>query len=117
MDRYSRFKDFLGFNQASLGLLAELEQMHFSGRPFTSGQVREKAQALLTAVGAAADIPGLVGEKFADLEGVFDRIRGEVEKPLGSPRAPSAGRFRPRPGGDRRRENPAWWGRKPATWA
>jgi hypothetical protein len=45
VDRYSWFKDFLDFNQGSLGLLAELEQMHFSGRPFTSVKVREKAQA------------------------------------------------------------------------
>jgi hypothetical protein len=27
VDRYGRFKDFLGFNQDSLGLLAEMEQL------------------------------------------------------------------------------------------
>jgi pyruvate,water dikinase len=94
VDRYSRFKDFLDFNQASLGLLAELEQMHFSGRPFTSAKVREKAQALLTAVeGLLQTFRSLVGDKFTDLEAVFNRIREEVEKPLDHPRVPSANLF------------------------
>ena len=94
VDRYRRFKDFLDFNQASLGLLAELEQMHFSGRPFTSARVREKAQALLTAVeGLLQTFRDLVGDKFTDLEAVFNRIRGEVEKPLALPRVPSADVF------------------------
>ena len=94
VDRYSRFKDFLDFNQTSLGVLAELEQMHFNGRPFTSAKVREKARALLTAVeGLLQTFQGLVGDKFTDLEAVFNRIRGEVEKPLALPRAPSADVF------------------------
>ncbi len=60
VDRYSRFKGFLDFNQASLSLLAELEQLHFNGRPFTSAKVREKAQALLTAMeGLLRDLQGL----------------------------------------------------------
>ena len=91
VDRYSRFKDFLDFNQASLGLLAELEQMHFSGRPFTSARVRDRAQALLTAAeGLLRTFRGLVGDKFTDLDAVFNRIRREVEKPLALPRVPSA---------------------------
>ena len=94
VDRYSRFKNFLDFNQTSLGLLAELEQMHFSGRPFTSARVREKAQSLLIAVeGLLQTFRDLVGDKFIDLEAVFSRIRGEVEKPLALPRVPSAAVF------------------------
>jgi len=94
VDRYSRFKDFLDFNQASLGVLAELEQMHFSGRPFTSDKVREKAQALLIAVeGLLQTFRDLVGDKFIDLEAVFSRIRGEVDQPLALPRVPSADVF------------------------
>ncbi|MBI5583904.1 MAG: pyruvate, phosphate dikinase [Deltaproteobacteria bacterium] len=87
VDRYRRFKDFLNFNQAALGLLAELEQLHFSGLPFTSDQVREKSRALL---GSLEDLlqtfRALVGDKFNDLEEVFQRIRGEVEKRLDLPR-------------------------------
>jgi pyruvate,water dikinase len=94
VDRYSRFKDFLGFNQAALGLLAELEQLHFSGRPFTSGQVREKALALLGSVeGLLRTFRGLVGNKFIDLEEVFNRIRADVEKSLALPRVLSPGVF------------------------
>ncbi len=94
VDRYSRFKDFLDFNQTSLGLLAELEQMHFNGRPFTSDKVREKARALLIAVeGLLQTFRDLVGDKFTDLEAVFNRIREEVEKPLALPRFPSADVF------------------------
>jgi pyruvate, water dikinase len=89
VDRYGRFKDFLGFNQVSLGLLAEMEQLHFSGRPLTSAQVREKAQTLLTMVeGLLRTFRALAGNKFSDLEEVFHRIRGEVEKPLSLPRIP-----------------------------
>ncbi len=91
VDRYRRFKEFLDFNHTSLGLLAELEQMHFSGRPFTSARVREKAQALLTAAeGLLQTFQELVGDRFTDLEAVFNRIRGEVEKPLALPRVSSA---------------------------
>ena len=94
VDRYRRFKDFLDFNQTSLGLLAELEQMHFSGRPFTSARVREKAQALLAAVeGLLRTFRDLVGEQFTDLEAVFNRIRGEIEKALTLPRFPLADLF------------------------
>ena len=89
VDRYGRFKDFLGFNQTSLSLLAEMEQLHFSGRPFTSAQVREKAQTLLAAVeGLLRTFRALAGNKFSDLEEVFQQIRGEVEKPLDLPRIP-----------------------------
>ena len=87
VDRYSRFKDFLAFNQTSLGLLAELEQLHFSGRPFTSSQVLEKARELLGSVeGLLRTFRGLVGNKFTDLEEAFDRIRGDAEKTLVLPR-------------------------------
>ena len=94
VDRYSRFKDFLDFNQTSLGLLAELEQLHFSGRPFTSAKVREKARALLAAVeGLLRTFRGLVGDKFTDLEEVYGRIRGEVEKLLSLTPNPSTDGF------------------------
>ena len=54
-------------------------------------QVREKAQALLTAVeGLLQTFRDLVGDRFTDLEAVFNRIRGEVEKPLALPRVSSA---------------------------
>jgi hypothetical protein len=72
VDRYGRFKDFLGFNQPFLSLLAEMEQLHFRGRPFTSAQVRDKAQALLAAAeGLLQTFRALVGVKFPDLEEVF----------------------------------------------
>jgi pyruvate, water dikinase len=88
-DRYGRFKDFLGFNQAALSLLAEMEQLHFSSRPFTSAQIREKAQTLLATVeGLLQTFRALAGNKFPDLEEVFHRIRGEVEKPFSLPRIP-----------------------------
>jgi pyruvate,water dikinase len=83
VDRYNRFKDFLGYNQASLGLLAELEQMHFSGRPFTSARVREKARELLAAAEELLrTFRGLSGDKFNELEAVFERIQWQVEKAI-----------------------------------
>jgi pyruvate, water dikinase len=90
VDRYTRFKNFLDFNQAALSLLAELEQLYLSGRPFTSARVREKARALLAAVEELLQtFRGLVGDKFTDLEAVFNRIRREIEKPLALSRVPS----------------------------
>ena len=89
VDRYNRFKEFLGYNQASLALLAELEQMHFNGRPFTSARVREKARELLAAVGRLQEsFQGLVGNKFENLAGAFERIFREVETTIELPRAP-----------------------------
>lgn len=89
VDRYNRFKGFLGYNQASLALLAELEQIHFNGRPFTSARVREKARELLAAVGGLQEnFQSLVGNKFENLAGAFERIRREVETTLEPPLAP-----------------------------
>ncbi|MBI5585037.1 MAG: pyruvate, phosphate dikinase [Deltaproteobacteria bacterium] len=94
VDRYSRFKDFLDYNQASLALLAELEQLNFSGRPFTFARVNQKVQALLTTMESLlTTFRGLTGNKFKDLEEVSGRIRREVERRLAPPLAFGSGSF------------------------
>ena len=106
VDRYSRFKDFLDFNQASLGLLAELEQMHFSGRPFTSDKVREKARALLTAVeGLLQNLPGAGRGQIHRPGNGFQPDQGRSRKTAGSSPGSFGRRFHPFPGGDRRRQD------------
>ena len=92
VDRYQRFKDFLEYNQASLGLLAELEQLNFSGRPFTSAWVDQKVQALLTTTESLlATFQGLTGDKFKDLKEVSGRIQRDIERRLAPPPAFGSG--------------------------
>ncbi len=78
--RYARFRCYLDHNHQALAALADLEQMYYSGRPFTFDAVCERHGALAEAVlGAVHALQTLADGRFGELTSVFERIDSSVE--------------------------------------
>ncbi|MGC2061455.1 MAG: PEP/pyruvate-binding domain-containing protein, partial [Thermodesulfovibrionales bacterium] len=68
--KYRAFKSLLGHNHAALSHMADLEQLYFSGRPFSLATVRIQYEALLEAVyGIIHSLELLSGKDFRVLSG------------------------------------------------
>jgi pyruvate,water dikinase len=66
--KYRFFKSYLNYNQAALKAVAELEQLYYSGKPFTLTFVRRKYEDLLEAVhGAIYTLEAVSGKKYPAL--------------------------------------------------
>ena len=68
--KYRAFKGLLGHNHAALSHIADLEQLYFSGKPFSLASVRIQYEALLEAVyGIIHSLELLSGRDFGMLTG------------------------------------------------
>jgi pyruvate, water dikinase len=86
VQKYQSFKSLLEHNQASLSLMAEMEEIYYNGRPFNLVEVRKKVQEMATELKALlVDFDKLSGSKFPLLFEVFQRLQQELAREL-SPR-------------------------------
>ncbi len=68
MERYKYFRSLLGHNHRALSLIAGMEQLYFSGRPFTLNQIRITYEELLESItGLAYCLESMTGERFPEL--------------------------------------------------
>lgn len=78
-ERYERFRSYLDHNQRALTALAEMEQMYYSGRPFTLDSACARYSDLAEAVlGAVHDLQALSRGRYDGLEEVFAAIDGAI---------------------------------------
>ncbi|MBI5606181.1 MAG: pyruvate, phosphate dikinase [Deltaproteobacteria bacterium] len=83
VSRYQFFKSLLEHNHACLSFIAGLEQMYYSGRPFSLVEVRKKVQDLSAELKALlADFDILSESKFSSLSGVYQRLQQELAQEL-----------------------------------
>jgi pyruvate, water dikinase len=77
--RYQFFKSLLEHNHESLALMAELEQLYYSGRPCSLAELREKVQRLTLEIEMLlADFDQLSEKKYASLSQVFLNIKNQL---------------------------------------
>ncbi len=81
--KYRHFKNFLDGNHAALNIIAELEQMYHSGRPFSLNTVRKHAEDLMESLRSLVEAMGeIAGGKYAGLHPVVRRIEEELSREL-----------------------------------
>jgi pyruvate, water dikinase len=79
VDKYNYFKEFLSQNYQALSLLAELEQIYYTGAPFSMGVVEKHCRDLLGCVRRLSqELDGLGGGKYGDLIFVLERLEREL---------------------------------------
>lgn len=79
VSRYQSFKSFLEHNHGALSLIAELEQMVYSNRPFSLVEVRKKVQDLSAEVKDLLDaFHDLSERKYASLSDVFEKLNDRL---------------------------------------
>jgi pyruvate,water dikinase len=79
VEKYNYFKEFLGQNYQALNLLAELEQIYYTGAPFTMGVVEKHCRDLLACVRQLSRaLDGLGGGRYGELIIVLDRLEREL---------------------------------------
>ncbi len=79
VSRYQSFKSFLEHNHGALSLIAELEQMVYSNRPFSLVEVRKKVQDLLAEVkDLLKAFHDLSERKYASLSDVFQKLNDRL---------------------------------------
>lgn len=77
--KYRAFKSLLDHNHTALGHIADLEQLYFSGRPFSLALVRIQYEALLEAIyGIVHSLELLTGENFAVLSGKIAELDATI---------------------------------------
>jgi pyruvate,water dikinase len=78
VEKYKYFKEFLGQNYQALNALAELEQIYYTGAPFSMGVVEKLCRELLACVRQLARaLDGLGGGRYGT-ERVLDRLEREL---------------------------------------
>ncbi|HWR58530.1 MAG TPA: PEP/pyruvate-binding domain-containing protein, partial [Thermodesulfovibrionales bacterium] len=81
VDKYRFFRNFLSHNRSALNAIADMEQMYYSGRPFslTASMVRyqELSEA---AMGALYALDSLSHGKFPSLPDIFGKIEAEISE-------------------------------------
>ncbi len=83
VSRYQFFKSLLEHNHESLALMADLEQLYYSGRPFSLAELREKIQSLSHEIeNLLTDFDRLSEKKYATLSPVFLEIRDQITREL-----------------------------------
>ena len=79
VSRYQFFKSLLEHNHESLALMAELEQLYYSGRPFSPAELRKKVQQLSMEIeNLLADFDRLSEKKHTSLSQVFLTIKNQL---------------------------------------
>jgi pyruvate, water dikinase len=79
VSRYQFFKTFLDHNHGALSLIAELEQMYYSGRPFSLVDVRKKVQDLTDELKNLLEAFHNLSEgKYPSLSEIFQKIKGQL---------------------------------------
>jgi len=77
--KYRFFKSLLRHNQAAMSALAEMEQVYYSGRPFSLNSVRIKYEQLFEAVmGVIHNLNAMAKGKYNSLVDICTAIDGEV---------------------------------------
>ncbi len=77
--RYRDFRSLLRHNHAALKVIADLEQLYFSGRPFSLTSIRIRYEELLEAVtGVIYSLESLSGRDYHALADVLSRIDGSL---------------------------------------
>ena len=83
VSRYQFFKSLLEHNHESLALMADLEQLYYSGRPFSLAELREKIQLLSHEIeNLLTDFDRLSEKKYTTLSPVFLEIRDQITREL-----------------------------------
>jgi pyruvate,water dikinase len=79
VEKYRYFKEFLGQNYQALNTLAELEQIYYTGAPFSMGGVEKLCRELLACVRQLSQaLDGLGGGRYGELSPVLDRLEREL---------------------------------------
>jgi pyruvate, water dikinase len=79
VERYGYFKEFLEHNYTALNILAELEQIYYTGAPFNMGEVEKRCEELLASTRKLAEsLDGIGGGAYGDLVKVCDRLAREI---------------------------------------
>ncbi len=77
--KYKNFKHFLNHNYAALDIMAEMEQMYYSGKPFSLDLSIIKYQELAeAAMGAVYALDNMSSGWFSSLMDVFNEIDGQI---------------------------------------
>ncbi len=77
--KYGSFKSLLNHNHAALNAIAEMEQLYYSGIPFSLTSVRIKYEELLEAIsGIIYSLENLTGKDYLALTRTADRIDSEL---------------------------------------
>jgi len=78
-EKYKHFRAFLIHNQEALGIMAELEQIYYSGGPFSMDSVRTRCDALVQSTRKLVEaLTGLAKGKYAELSDICQRIGDEI---------------------------------------
>ena len=100
--KYRYFKEFLGYNYQALNLLAELEQIYYTGAPFSMGRIEKQCRELLACTrNLVLALDGLGAGKFGDLLGVLDRLE-RPQREVREERSPDGGAEGPEGSGRQR---------------
>jgi len=77
--KHANFKSFLNHNYTALNRMAEMEQMYYSGRPFSLTAAQVKYQELSEAVmGIVYALESMSRGKFSRLIDVFNEIEADI---------------------------------------
>jgi pyruvate, water dikinase len=81
VEKYHSFMDFLKHNNNALKLIADLEQIFYSGRPFSLPFMKTKYKRLLESVtGVIESLEALSGQRFPSLTNRMHEIVAELEE-------------------------------------
>src|SRR4030042_2784600 len=79
--KYRVFRDFLSYNNDSLKLISGLEQIFYSGKPFTLPFIRTMYEAVFEAVsGVISSLEVISGKEYPALKNVLHGIDKEISK-------------------------------------
>ncbi len=79
VEKYGYFKEFLGHDYRALNLLAELEQIYYTGAPFSMSGVEEKCRELLACSRLLVQALNKLGRgKYGELAFVLDRLDRDI---------------------------------------
>jgi pyruvate,water dikinase len=79
VERYNHFRSFLYLNRDALNLIAELEQVYYSGIPFSMGGVRARVEELIqTTRSLVQTLSTIARGKYANLLDACDEINGQI---------------------------------------
>ncbi len=82
-EKYRFFKSLLRHNHNALNIIAEMEQIYFSGKPFSLASVRIKYEELLEAVmGVIHNLDAMSGGKYPAIYNVCSAIDEELFEKL-----------------------------------
>lgn len=81
VSRYQSFKSLLEYNHGALSLMADLEQLYYSGRAFSLIEVRKKIRDLSAEIeNLLAAFQNLSEGKYAGLADVYQKLKSELDR-------------------------------------